>query len=119
MSTRRLSWLDHEEALYDGAVELAYTGLDANAGYRVRVVYAGDNYVRKLRLVANGSFEIHPFLEKPLPFKPLEFPIPRNATRNGALTLTWTAEPRLGGNGRACQVSEVWLLKDSSAAATR
>jgi len=27
------------------------------------------------------------------------------------LTLAWSREPRLGGNGRGAQVAEVWLLK--------
>ena len=33
------------------------------------------------------------------------------ATASGSLTLSWFAEPGLGGNGRACQVAEVWLMK--------
>jgi hypothetical protein len=110
-STRRTSWLDHEEALYDAPLKLAYADLDPSGQYRVRVVYCGDNYQRKIRLVANESIEIHPLIEKPMPFKPLEFAVPQEATRGGKLTLSWTAEPGLGGNGRSCQVSEVWLLK--------
>ena len=27
------------------------------------------------------------------------------------LTLTWSADPGRGGNGRGCQVAEVWLVK--------
>ena len=42
---------------------------------------------------------------------PVEFDIPREATRNGELNLTWTREPGQGGNGRGCQVSEIWLIK--------
>jgi hypothetical protein len=56
---------------------------------------------------------VHPYLAKPMPFKPLEFPLAQEATRQGRLTLSWFGEPGLGGNGRACQVSEVWLMKDS------
>ena len=41
----------------------------------------------------------------------MEFDIPREATRNGSLTLTWTVEPGRGGNGRGCQVAEVWLIR--------
>jgi hypothetical protein len=111
-STRRTSWFDHAEALYDAPMRMNYTGLDPAARYRVRVVYAGDNYVRKLRLVANGTTEIHPWIEKPVPFKALEFALPAETTRGGQLSLTWTSEPGLGGNGRACQVSEVWILKE-------
>ena len=75
------------------------------------VVYGGDNPRRKVRLLA-GEIEIHPYIGHPLPFKPLEFSIPPNAIPQGELTLTWFGEPGLGGNGRGCQVSEVWLVKE-------
>jgi hypothetical protein len=110
---RRMSWMDHAEALYDAPVQMVYTGLDPKARYRVRVLYAGDSPKRKIRLVANDTLEVHPYLAKPVPFKPLEFPIAPAATQSGKLTLSWFAEPGLGGNGRACQVSEVWLVKDA------
>ena len=29
----------------------------------------------------------------------------------GELTLRWYREPGQGGNGRGCQVAEVWLIK--------
>jgi hypothetical protein len=111
---RRLSWMDHAEALYDTPLQMAYSGLDTNARYKVRVVYAGDSPKRKIRLVANDTMEVHPYLAKPMPFKPLEFAIPPAATQQGKLTLSWFGEPGLGGNGRSAQVSEVWLLKEPS-----
>jgi hypothetical protein len=85
----------------------------------VRVVYGGDGSKRKIRLDANDGVQIHPFIAKPMPFKPLEFPIPHTATERGSLTLTWHGEPGLGGNGRNCQVSEVWLIKDTEKTATK
>ena len=111
---RRVSWVDHAETLYEIPLRMRYPSLDPKAHYRVRVVYAGDNPKRKIRLVANDGVEVHPLLSKPIPFKPLEFPIPPSATQSGSLTLQWFGEPGLGGNGRSCQVSEVWLLKDPS-----
>jgi hypothetical protein len=108
---RRVSWLDHAETLYDTPLRVRYTDLDPKARYRVRVVYAGDNPKRKIRLVANDGIEVHPFLVRPFPFKPVEFDLPPQATASGQLTLTWSGEPGLGGNGRGCQVSEIWLLK--------
>jgi hypothetical protein len=113
---RRVSWIDHAETLYDAPLEMRYAGLDPSAHYKVRVVYAGDNPKRKIRLVANDGSEVHPLISKPIPFKPLEFPVPPAATRSGSLTLKWFGEPGLGGNGRGCQVSEVWLLKESTSA---
>ena len=111
-TVRRVSWKDHAEALYDSPLEMFYPGLDRSARYRVRVLYAGDNANKRIRLDANDSLEVHPLLKKPLPFKPLEFLLPAAATQSGQLKLTWRAEPGLGGNGRACQVSEVWLIKE-------
>lgn len=109
---RRVSWLDHAESLYDTPLQVRYTGLDPHARYRVRVVYAGDAPKRKIRLVANEGLELHPLIARPMPFKPLEFEIPPQATAGRQLTLTWTGEPGLGGNGRGCQVSEIWLIKE-------
>lgn len=108
---RRRSWWDHAEALYDAPVRLHYTGLDPSAPYKVRVVYAGENPRRKIRLVAGEKLEIHPFIEKPVPTRPVEFEIPHEAVERGELDLSWWGEPGLGGSGRNCQVSEVWLIK--------
>ena len=110
---RRVSWMDHAEALYDAPLQMVYNDLDPKARYKVRVLYAGDSPKRRIRLVANDTLEVHPYLAKPMPFKPLEFPIAPAATQQGKLTLSWFGEPGLGGNGRSCQVSEVWLIKDS------
>jgi hypothetical protein len=110
--TRRMSWMDHAESLYDAPLRLRYDGLADKAGYRVRVVYGGDDFKHKIRLVANEGIEIHPFIAKPDPIEPIEFAIPAGAIQNGELVLTWTGEPGLGGNGRVCEVSEVWLIKD-------
>jgi hypothetical protein len=106
-----ISWWRHAESLYDAPLRIDYSNLDPAARYRLRVVYAGDSPRPKIRLVAGESLEIHPFLERPVPFRPLEFDIPPEATAGGELRLSWYREPGLGGNGRGCQVAEVWLLK--------
>ncbi len=110
--TRRMSWMDHAETLYETPLRLRYTGLDPHARYRVRVVYAGDAPEKKIRLIANDSIEIHPLIAKPAPFRPVEFALPPAATATGGLNLSWFGEPGLGGNGRGCQVSEVWLTRE-------
>ena len=109
--TRRRSWWDHAEAFYDAPLRMHYSGLDAAARYKIRVIYAGENPRRKMRLVAGGKWEIHPLIEKPSPLRPLEFDIPLGASEHGELDLAWWGEPGLGGSGRGCQVSEVWLIK--------
>ena len=88
-----------------------YDKLDRNAEYKIRLIYAGDSPNVKIKLVANSSIEIHPLMQKPNPVKPIEFDIPREATAGGELNLEWTREQGLGGNGRGCQVSEIWLIK--------
>ena len=51
----------------------------------------------------------HPPLRKP--YERLEFDVPAAATAGGNLTLSWYGQPGRGGNGRGCQVAEVWLMK--------
>ena len=105
-----LSWVTVTEGLYDSPVRLHYTGLDRTARYRVRVVYAGDNPRPKLRMMA-GDHEVHGWLARPVPFKPLEFDIPPAATAGGELSLSVFREPATGGAGRGNAVAEVWLMK--------
>ena len=115
----RLSWMTHAESFYDGVVEMRYDGLDPTARYRVAVVYAGDVYsfTRKLRLDADGTTEVHGWISKEGHPKRAEFDVPASATADGALTLTWRAEPGAGGAGRGNQIAEVWLQKVTTSSA--
>jgi hypothetical protein len=106
-----LAWKRWAEALFDQPLGLHYPLLEREAQYKVRVIYAGDAPRLKIRMACEGGPEIHPFINKPQPPAPLEFDIPPEATAGGELTLVWTREPGLGGNGRGAQVAEVWLLK--------
>ncbi len=107
----RRSWCRHAGTLFGKPLRLHYDGLDREASYRVRVVYTGDMFQVRVRLEADGSAEVHPYLLKPRDMTPVEFDIPRAATADGSLDLTWTAEPGRAGNGRGCQVAEVWLMR--------
>lgn len=98
------SWWDMSMALYELPLQLHYPDLDPRARYRVRVVYGAG----PLRLAAGGR-ELHGYLEKP--WEVLEFDVPEEATRDGALHLAWNRPPGAGGPGRGCQVAEVWLVK--------
>ena len=115
MGSRRVSWMDHAEILYDGVLRMHYDGLDPKARYKLRVVYAGDNPERLMRLTAGENIEIHPLIKRAFPYKPQEFDIPPDATARGQLELAWRGQPGLAGNGRNCQVAEVWLIKKSPA----
>jgi hypothetical protein len=115
----RRSWCTHVDGLYETPVTMYYDNLDPSARYKLRVVYAGDNFQAKVRLVAAGNptngqvreIEVHPFQPKPQPVHPVEFEIPAEAISDGELTLIWRADPDRGGAGRGCQIAEVWLIK--------
>jgi hypothetical protein len=107
----RSSWWTYAESLNDTPLRMRYSDLDKSAQYAIRVVYAGDAPNVRIRLIANGNTEVHPLMEKPAPVRPLEFTVPREATAGGELTLTCYRDPAAGGNGRGCQVAEVWLIK--------
>ena len=107
----RVSWFTNAETLDDTPLKLRYTDLDPTAHYVLRVVYGGTTPKTRMRLVANGGIEIHPFRAKPVPVAPIEFEIPQAATASGELTLEWTKPAGGGGNGRGVQVSEAWLIR--------
>jgi hypothetical protein len=107
----RSSWKDHAEAMLDAPLRMRYENLDPEASYKMRVVYGGDGAQKPIRCVANDGLEVHPYITKNRPIGPVEFDIPREATKSGALHLSWYGPQGIGGNGRNCQVSEIWLMK--------
>ncbi len=106
----RTSWFTHAETLGDTPLRMHYDRLDPAAHYKIRIVYGSEAVKIPIRLVANGTYEIHGFREKPSPTAPVEYEIPKAATARGELTLEWTKPPGGGGNGRGVQVAEVWLI---------
>ncbi|RJP19799.1 MAG: hypothetical protein C4527_26315 [Candidatus Omnitrophota bacterium] len=110
----RMSWIRFAESRYDTPLKMEYKNLDSHAGYRIRVVYAGEIYYHgliRMRLVADDGVEIHPYIQKEDPARPMEFDIPAETTQDGHLTLRWYQDTGRGSAGRGCQVSEVWLIK--------
>jgi hypothetical protein len=105
-----IAWKSWAESLSDAPLTMHYPNLDRQMRYRLRVVYSGDAPHMKLRLMANESIEVHPYILRSWPPAPQEFAIPPEATASGELKLSWTREPSQGGNGRGCQVAEVWLI---------
>ena len=106
-----IEWARFAETLYDTPLRMRFPGLDSNAAYRMRIVYGPDKPEIKLRCVANEKYEVHGWINKPKVQGPMEFDIPKEATASGTLNLMWTREPGLGGNGRGCQVCEIWLMR--------
>ena len=107
----RASWKDHAESLGDAPLNMRYENLDPAAQYKMRVVYGGDSPRTPIRCMANDTIEIHPLIAKKVPYGPVEFDIPPEATASGQLRLTWVRQQGAGRNGRGCQVSEIWLIK--------
>ena len=109
----RMSWMTHAESFWETPLQMRYDGLDRTAQYRVRIVYAGDIFGPDMlvRLVADDKYEVHPPIRKELPIKPVEFDVPLEATRDGQLTLTFSAPPGIGSAGRGNQIAEVWLMR--------
>ena len=60
-----------------------------------------------MTLTVNDTFGIHGPVKQPNPIRPLEYYIPREATKGGVLDLEWNLV-----DGRGCTVAEVWLIKD-------
>ena len=105
-----LAWCQNAQTLHDAPLQMRYDQLDRTAHYKLRVVYAGDSFHNRIRLDA-GEHPVHDWLKKPDPPVPLEFDVPPRSTSDGRLTLTWRQEQGKGGNGRGCQVAEVWLIR--------
>ncbi len=105
-----IAWRRYEQAYFDAPVLMKYDGLDPSATYKITVTYAGDSPKARMRLEADGTV-IHDLFEKPNPIRPVSFPIPKALTTDGRLNLKWNQEPARGGNGRGCQVAEVWLSR--------
>ena len=106
----KTSWMTQRETLLDRPLRMEFTSLLPESDYRLRVVYGGETENVLIRLVAGNAIEIHDFMEKPFPYRPLEFAVPREATASGTLRLTWTRDNASPGAGRGCQVSEIWIL---------
>jgi hypothetical protein len=110
---RPLSMASHALSLYDAPLTMRYADLDPASRYRLRVSYDLTGSVQ-VSLIANQTIEIHSFLSRDVAQEPVEFDLPPSATAGGELTLQWFRQPGLGGNGRGCQVAEVWLVKVTS-----
>lgn len=107
----RVSWARFMQTRYGHPLEMRYKDLDPTAQYKVKVTYTGDTFDHRVRMIADDEFEVHSYMKKPNPLKPVTFDVPKEATSDSSLTLKWNAEPGIGGTGQGCQVAEVWLMK--------
>ena len=130
----RRSWSQYAMSFFDyPAVRLTYAGLEATRVYEAHVVFntlpepastgggvgSGDNG-HPMRLVATDRVEgtavvVWPppplnYSSAPWPMTKTIAPIPHSLTRGGSFSLSCNQPPGLNGNGRTCQISEVWLV---------
>jgi hypothetical protein len=87
---------------------MRYKDLDGQAQYRVRVTYHG-RFRPAVKLVADGKYEVHGPLTQLNRTWPVEFDVPKEATKDGLLELQW----QLRNRARGCQVAEVWLIREN------
>jgi len=100
-----LAWKNQVGTIYETPLRLFYDNLDPDATYSVRVAYTGRRG-KMVRLVADGVYMVHDLIRTGKP--PIrEFPIPREATKDGRLVLEWTC----GEGHRGSQVAEIWLIR--------
>ncbi|NUN95724.1 MAG: hypothetical protein HUU16_06100, partial [Candidatus Omnitrophica bacterium] len=102
----RVSWQSQMVTNYGTPLKMHYDGLDPDATYRLKVTYAG-RYRPTMTLTVNEAYSIHGPVAQPNPIWPVEYYIPREATKGGVLDLEWDLV-----DGRGCSVAEVWLLKE-------
>ena len=104
-------------------MELVYAGLDRNAQYVLDIVYVGktsseDGGVGRgagssgsspgNRLMANDEI-LHDYQQAPAMMQVQSFPISKATTAGGSLVIRCNQPKGLGGTGRTCEISEVWL----------
>ena len=101
----KYSMLDQAKTLAGFPLTLRYDGLDPAAAYKVKVIEFG-RYHTAATLTADGEYAIHGPVTGAVPPQPVEYDIPKEATADGQLELTWGLP-----EGRGTQVAEVWLMK--------
>ena len=99
-----MAWMNQVTALYDQPLEVEYKNLDPTASYAIRIAYTG-RFRSNMKMMADG-IQIHDFIRTGI--QPVyEFPIPREALKDGKVVFTWTC----GEAERGSQVSEIWIIK--------
>jgi hypothetical protein len=110
----KMSWLSYAETLYETKLRLRYNDLRHDTGYRLRITYAGEDYVLPMELTANEGTILQPMRRRLSNPEQLEYDLPRPLTQDGTLTLSWKRPTGAGGGGRGGQVAEVWLIPTTS-----
>jgi hypothetical protein len=105
-----MAWWTYSETRYETPLTMRYDHLDPKAQYKVRVVFVGGGNGAKVRVTAN-DLVVDAAFARPGSMQPVEFDIPAEAVKNGALTLRWTLEPGQGGFSAEVAIAEVFLIR--------
>ncbi|MEI6139646.1 MAG: alpha-glucuronidase family glycosyl hydrolase [Mariniphaga sp.] len=107
--TTPLAWMNQINTLYDTPLEMEYDNLDPNSEYMLKIAYTG-RFRSSMKLMADGVM-IHNYIR--MGTRPLfEFPIPKEVTKDGKVSFTWTCGQEDKGEGeRGSQVAEIWIIK--------
>ena len=103
--TFKYSMLDQAQTLHGAPLMVHYEGLDPAAEYKIKVIEFG-RFGAEIDLKADNEYVIHEGLRPERPLWPKEYDIPKAATADGVLDLTWGLV-----DGRGTQVAELWLIK--------
>ncbi len=101
-----LAWMNQITTLYETPLNVVYKKLDPHSNYILKVAYTG-RFQSRIQLIADDKFQIHEIIKTgntPLN----EFHIPKEATSDGKLKLTWTCAE----GERGAQVAEIWLIPE-------
>jgi hypothetical protein len=103
-----LAWKNQVTTFYETPLHMAYDNLDPTVSYKLRITYVGSHLSRnlKIQLMADGQYEIHNAVDL-TDSQVMEYPIPREATADGGLILTWTRS----GRQFSIQIAEIWLIR--------
>jgi len=99
-----LEWMNQITTLYEKPLNIVYENLDPHSSYILKVAYTG-RFQSKIQLTADNKFQIHEMIKTGK--TPVNtFLIPKEATIDGKLKLTWTCSE----GERGAQVAEIWLI---------
>ena len=99
-----LEWMNQITTLYETPLNVVYENLDPHSSYILKVAYTG-RFQSKIQLTADNKFQIHEMIKTgKTPVN--KFPVPKEATMDSKLKLTWTCSE----GERGAQVAEIWLI---------
>jgi len=105
-------WISSQRSvfeLYDSSVVVRFEGLKSSAKYKLRVGWGGGS--GEVQLSANKKSILQKYMSATSSTK--EYSVPQSETKGGTLELECQQKPGVGGSGRSCYISEMWLTVES------